>query len=375
MIRLLGSVNEGWAFHVEFRDRYGVYLDTDSLIEMARGSPQRRERFVRAIHLRGTLLFSLASAAEVGRLKGRTASTVARLLTAVGPWWVPLDLNPHAVVRREAEEPESAPISEDFVNGFARHRRLEFLKAGRTDFAADDFFDLGAVVALAQSEHDSVKEDLRQMDDSVRSLIGRLRRESEKNPSALDAEFPAIAFDETRRATFVRNHLIRLLVSEAKSHRLKRNDGLDFCHAVIATAYCHIVALDGPWQRRVGCLPTRVPRRESSTDRRSMTSCTSWSSSSSSNLDRGPDDSVSGVAQKGPSGSGRSFYFAAWIGVTLRAFALGEAAASFARPSERSRSFAMRYLSKTLRVFQPQSCMMTRSGTPARLRFRAADRR
>jgi len=36
---------------------------------------------------------------------------------------------------------------------------------------------------------------------------------------------------------------------------LGRNDSLDFCHAAIGSAYAHVLALDRPWQTRVGLLP------------------------------------------------------------------------------------------------------------------------
>ena len=49
---------------------------------------------------------------------------------------------------------------------------------------------------------------------------------------------------------------MRLLVLEAKSHTLKRNDGLDLCHAVMATSSASFASLDKHWKRRVSLLPT-----------------------------------------------------------------------------------------------------------------------
>ena len=44
---------------------FGVYLDNDSLIELARGAALRRQRFVDALLRGGDLLFSLTNAIEI----------------------------------------------------------------------------------------------------------------------------------------------------------------------------------------------------------------------------------------------------------------------------------------------------------------------
>ena len=49
----------------------GVYLDNDSLIEIARGDPDRRRRFVMAVREKGSLIFSLVNAVD---LSGPTLS-------------------------------------------------------------------------------------------------------------------------------------------------------------------------------------------------------------------------------------------------------------------------------------------------------------
>jgi hypothetical protein len=51
-------------------------------------------------------------------------------------------------------------------------------------------------------------------------------------------------------------NLVRSLVVEAKSYRLKKNDGLDFCHAVMASAFSSVAALDKGWKRRIESLPS-----------------------------------------------------------------------------------------------------------------------
>ncbi len=43
---------------------------------------------------------------------------------------------------------------------------------------------------------------------------------------------------------------------EAKQRQLKEGDGLDFCHAVIASSFASVTALDKHWKRRIENLPT-----------------------------------------------------------------------------------------------------------------------
>lgn len=66
--------------------------------------------------------------------------------------------------------------------------------------------------------------------------------------------FPGIPFDPARPAYFVYLNLLRIMAGEANS--LKKGDGLDFCHAVLACAYSSFAALDKQWKRRAASLPT-----------------------------------------------------------------------------------------------------------------------
>ncbi len=64
-----------------------------------------------------------------------------------------------------------------------------------------------------------------------------------------------IPFAVTEPAAFALISLLRLLVLESRSHPFKKNDGIDFCHAVLASAYAHIITLDRQWKRRIRALP------------------------------------------------------------------------------------------------------------------------
>jgi hypothetical protein len=72
----------------------------------------------------------------------------------------------------------------------------------------------------------------------------------------LDAALPPSQFDDRFPATFVLVHLQRILIKEAKGYHFKRHDGLDLCHAAVASAYGSVITLDKHWKCRVEALPT-----------------------------------------------------------------------------------------------------------------------
>jgi hypothetical protein len=56
-------------------------------------------------------------------------------------------------------------------------------------------------------------------------------------------------------ATFVFFGLMRNLILEAKSRPLRKGDGMDFSHAVLASAFSTVGTLDQQWKRRIENLP------------------------------------------------------------------------------------------------------------------------
>ena len=70
MIRFT-TTEDGHPFcEAELKERVGVYLDNDSLIELAKGQESRRQRFIGALRRGGTLLFSFTNAVEVAGPQG-----------------------------------------------------------------------------------------------------------------------------------------------------------------------------------------------------------------------------------------------------------------------------------------------------------------
>ena len=244
----------------ELNGRLGVYLDNDSLIELATGAKSRRRRFLDALAIGGDLLFSFTNAVEIAGPQGKTATAIRSFLDDVKSYWTPLGMNPWEVARREANGfLGQAPVSESFMKAYCEERTYGLRLEGHgevLDLSADSFFHLGSVLDWVQEHRDDIRRDAGEVDRMFCGHLKQLGDDYDKNPSALDRQAPSVPLDHQRPATFVLNHLLRMLVLEAKAFHYKKNDGLDFCHAVLASAYGSMITLDKQWKRRVENLPS-----------------------------------------------------------------------------------------------------------------------
>jgi hypothetical protein len=236
----------------------GIYLDNDSLIALARyETATLRKRFVDALHAKATLLFSWTNAIEVSGPQYASADAVRAFLDSIGPHWVPLELNPWEVVKREATGPAAqGAVSMSFMENYFKDRIHDLSQGNRVlDLSSEAFFRLGAVVDWVQEHRDKIQADAVGIDDALRTRLTGLRTDYERDAASLDRLLPPGHFDEHSPATFVLVHLQRLLVLEAKGYQFKKGDGLDLCHAVLAAAYGGLITLDKHWKRRVRALP------------------------------------------------------------------------------------------------------------------------
>lgn len=243
----------------ELNGRLGVYLDNDSLIELATGEKSRRQRFLDALLTGGDLLFSYTNAVEIAGPQGKTATAIRSFLDDVKSHWTPLSMNPWEVARREANGfLGQALVSESFMKAYFEERVYDLTPEGHEvlDLSVNSFFRLGSVLDWAQDHRDDIRRQAGEVDLMFCSLLKQLRDDYDKNPSALDREAPSEPLNHQRPVTFVLNHLLRMLVLEAKAFHYKKNDGLDFCHAVLASAYGSMITLDKQWKRRVENLPS-----------------------------------------------------------------------------------------------------------------------
>lgn len=236
---------------------YGVYLDNDSLIDLATRAASRRKRFVEMLQARATLLFSWANAIEVSGPEGPSAGAVRTFLDSIGPHWVPVELNPWEVVKREqAGLAAEAAVSTRFMEAYFQRRAYDLAQcSGVLDLTPEAFFRLGNVVDWANEHRDKIRADAIRIDNELRARLEKLRAQYENDPASLDKLLPPTQFDKRFPATFVLVQLQRILIQEAKGYQFKSHDGLDLCHATLAVAYGSVITLDKQWKRRVQALP------------------------------------------------------------------------------------------------------------------------
>lgn len=235
----------------------GVYLDNDSLIAIAKGDTARRDRFVSAIKQKGTLLFSFTNAFEVAGPQGASAEAVQSFLDSLGRYWMPLAMNVYEVMEREQLRGLSSPaFSNSFLTGYFTSRLSQVCNTtdGIVEIADESFFRLGSIIGWIQDNRVSLREEAARVDEMFRA--GLDLRVQERLKSFLPEELAALpAYSDKHAARFTFLHLQRVIWNEAKAFHLKKNDGIDFCHAVIASSYGSIITLDRQWKRRVREIP------------------------------------------------------------------------------------------------------------------------
>jgi hypothetical protein len=237
---------------------YGLYLDNDSLIDLAKGDSSRRARFLDLLVAKATFLVSWTNAIEIAGPQGASADAVRSFLDSIGPHWVPLQLNPWEVRKREQSGlGAEAAVSTKFLEAYFQQRTDDMAQVGGVlDLRSETFFRLGAVVDWVHEYRDTIRADRATIDNKLRSLLEKRRADYEKAPASLDEFLPPCQFCDCSPATFALIHLQRLLIKEAKGYQFKTHDGLDLCHAAIASAYGSVITLDKQWKRRVEALPT-----------------------------------------------------------------------------------------------------------------------
>jgi hypothetical protein len=233
-----------------------IYLDNFSLIRLAKEDPSRRLRFLNALHRGGDLLFSVANAADIVGPQGRSLEKAKEFLNKIGPRWFPVELDPLVVVRRELAGSAVADscVSKQFLKDYSAYRMGQ--QAGPLVDLSEQFFSLGAVIDWWYPQRESIRRGLVSLDGALIRRIDEYRAEFERDPQWLDQRFPALSFNPSHPATFTYVSLVRSLVLEAKAYKLKKGDGLDFCHAVMAAAFASVATLDKHWKRRIESLPT-----------------------------------------------------------------------------------------------------------------------
>ena len=231
-----------------------VYLDNFAIKELAKGDPSRRRLFLAAVNRGAELLFSVANAAELTGFQEGSFREVRAFLEEIGPRWFPVELNPYMVVKRElsGKKADESCFSDKFMRDYLRYR------AGNkplTENISAEFFRLGPIMDWLAPQRDSITKGKADLDDKLIRNIKEHRARYEADPRWLETAFRRLTVCEAPPATFAYNNLIRTLILETKSYHLKRNDGIDFCQAVIGSAFSSFATLDKPWKRRIESLP------------------------------------------------------------------------------------------------------------------------
>lgn len=226
-----------------------IYLDNWAVIDLAKEDLSRRKRFIAALSNSGAdLMFSVANAAELAGPQGKSFDAAKSFLNEVGPNWFPVELNPFKVVERESNGASRAEscLSQDFMNAYFRDRTSSYSPgSGRVIDLSRDFFSLGAVLDwVAQSG--KIRKRSAEFDEEMKQAVRGARG---RKP------IPPLPFDPSRPATFACVNLMRTLIVEAKAYQVKKGDGMDFCHAVVGSAFASVATLDKQWKRRVEGLP------------------------------------------------------------------------------------------------------------------------
>jgi hypothetical protein len=231
-----------------------VYLDNFAIKELAKGDGVRRRRFLGAINRGCELIFSVANAGELTGFQDRSFQEVKAFLEEIGPRWFPVELDPYLVVKRElsGETADKSCFSDKFMRDYLRHRSGG--KPLRQNITSE-FFRLDPIMDWLASQRDSIARGKADLDATLIDRINNYRARHEVDPQWLDTAFRRLEAHQFPPATFAYNNLVRTLVLEARSYRLERNDGIDFCHAVMASAFTSFATLDKAWKRRVERLP------------------------------------------------------------------------------------------------------------------------
>jgi hypothetical protein len=239
MIRVQYSPGERAEVVTALERQPAVYLDHDSLGEIARNADRRR-RFLDIWTRKGELLFSWANALDISAPQEGSAQAIKELLEAIGPYWVPLEINPWKVVRKEnGEEPSSGTpcVSESFLSGYFLRLR-------------DEVSNLGRVVDLIQEDRDAVQQHLTELKTQANQMVQTFRDGYRRDRTSPDRVLPALPNDPARPAAHTVRALERLVTSQL-GFQWTLNDGVDFMHASVAATCADFLLLDRQWKRRV----------------------------------------------------------------------------------------------------------------------------
>jgi hypothetical protein len=233
-----------------------VYLDNWAIIELAKKDSSRRRRFIDLVRSGAEVLFSVTNAAELSGPKGDSADAIRTFLDEIGPHWFPVKLDVTEAVNLETRGKDRGAvcIDEHFFKSYVADRMRSYAPdSGKVISLSDDFFSLAPILDRVGPQWKSIKDGSAGFDKMLKNKMSAVHEKCKLDPLLLDKKFPLVPFDPARPASFVYHNLLRTMAIESNS--LTKNDGLDFCHAVMGCAFANFTTLDTGWKRRIANLP------------------------------------------------------------------------------------------------------------------------
>ncbi len=244
MITAKKEPNGNWNVET-FTRQPTIYLDQWALVRLSQGS-DLHERFLKVFEQRrGTLLFSWTNVLDAAITSGGTTERIKGLLGAIREHWLPMEMNPFKVIRKEekADPSSNTPcVSESFIKTYIPH----MLEGPLT---------LSKALDLTQQDGGAAaRANLARLKEEASEFVRDFRSRSASDPAWLDNYFPRQTFDSARPTAFVFPELLRALIGD-RGMTFTPNDAVDLFHTTVPTAYSDFVLLDKNWTKRVRALP------------------------------------------------------------------------------------------------------------------------
>lgn len=236
-----------------------VYLDNFAISALATGDATLRRRFAAAVNNGADLIFSVAHAIELPN-----SVAVKAFLDELGDRWYPIEMVIQKVLDREdAGQPaDRCCFDEDLLKAYFANSTSGYVPGSQKVIdLSTGAFRLGAFIDWLEPRRQGHIALCRALDDVLNDGIDRLRAKAKRHPTWLDAVLPQFPFNPSRRVRFAYVNFLRALILD-RGYQLKKGDGIDFGHAVMASALASYATLDKGWKRRVENLPkpNKVPR-------------------------------------------------------------------------------------------------------------------
>ncbi|MEQ1760415.1 MAG: hypothetical protein ABL986_19045 [Vicinamibacterales bacterium] len=232
---------------VKCERRPAVYLDQFALHHFSTNR-EHKARFLGAFASRGEVLFSSANVSEVVQTAGATLEATCAFLDAVGPYWVPIEMDVWAVLRATRRASEAHPALDgkllQIVYELTRGRSSEIrlgnaLSVMRSHFPDGAFFRDTLSKAKARS----------------------VRRVAELRQACRDTPEKARVITDRGPVVHTLTALVHaILVEEARSFAWTPNDAVDFGHALMPLVLADAMFMDKAWKRRVERIASSLPQ-------------------------------------------------------------------------------------------------------------------